>query len=196
MPTFVSPDAYLTINSKGRLLTSTLVGAHWQPKIVSTCITRAHDIVTKYLARNEDVCTLVGKLPQRSWIPLHMTTIRLVTSALWPHLVRVHLENILSFGTRSYIVRELSCHLSCHTHTCLSIVPTNLIVKCTTHTRNATSPRACPLTCATFAQSTSTPCSCNTTNGHRQHLISTQSMPILNHCLLHLLVVQCGGAKL
>ena len=29
---------------------------------MSNCRTHAHDIVTKYLARNEDACTLVGKV--------------------------------------------------------------------------------------------------------------------------------------
>ena len=36
------------------------MGAHW--RIVSSCITHGHDIVTKCLARNEDARTLVDRL--------------------------------------------------------------------------------------------------------------------------------------
>ena len=32
-----------------------------------SCRTHAHDIVTKYLASNEDACTLVGKVGTALW---------------------------------------------------------------------------------------------------------------------------------
>ena len=85
-------------DSRGRLLSCTTVGAHWQPQFLSRCITHAHDIVTKYLARNEHARTFVGRLaPQQFPYSLQLRTMQSAISALWPHSVRVHLGNMLTF---------------------------------------------------------------------------------------------------
>ena len=57
------PASYhLEEDDKGRLIRCTKVGAHAnEHHRLYSHIMHTHDIVTNYLARNEDACTLVGK---------------------------------------------------------------------------------------------------------------------------------------
>ena len=73
--------------------------------------------------------------------------------------------------------------ISCHIHTCLSIIPTNLVVNCTTHVRNDIWPHTCPLTRATWSSPDP-----HHTNAIQPKAIANTSLvlvPIINHYSAH-----------